>query len=83
MARKIIVIGSGPAGIAAAQAARKQDPSSEVTVLTRDAFFPYFRIRLCDVIADPEASDKLYLHPESWYDQYRRILELMDETLKP
>jgi len=23
------------------------------------------------------------LQPESWYDQYRRILELMDETLKP
>ena len=24
-----------------------------------------------------------YVQPESWYDQYRRILELMDETLKP
>ena len=24
-----------------------------------------------------------YVQPEAWYDQYRRILELMDETLKP
>lgn len=24
-----------------------------------------------------------YVQPESWYDQYRRILELMDATLKP
>ncbi len=24
-----------------------------------------------------------FVQPESWYDQYRRVLELMDETLKP
>jgi dipeptidyl aminopeptidase/acylaminoacyl peptidase len=24
-----------------------------------------------------------YVQPESWYDQYRRILELMDATLQP
>lgn len=24
-----------------------------------------------------------YVQPEAWYDQYRRILELMDETLRP
>ena len=24
-----------------------------------------------------------YVQPESWYDQYRRIMELMDESLKP
>jgi len=24
-----------------------------------------------------------FVHPDSWYDEYRRILELFDRTLQP
>jgi len=40
-ARKIIVIGGGPAGTWAAIAARKQDPSAEVTLLSDEHHEPY------------------------------------------
>jgi NADPH-dependent 2,4-dienoyl-CoA reductase/sulfur reductase-like enzyme len=39
--RKIIVIGGGPAGTWAAIAAKKQDPSAEVTLLTDEQHEPY------------------------------------------
>lgn len=40
-ARKIIVIGGGPAGTWAAIAAKKQDPAAEVTLLTSEYCEPY------------------------------------------
>src|SRR5262249_15114160 len=41
MARRILVIGGGPAGTFAAIAARKQDPAADVTLLTREPCEPY------------------------------------------
>src|SRR5437773_917499 len=39
--KEILVIGGGPAGTAAALAAKKQDPSATVTLLTDEACEPY------------------------------------------
>ncbi|HEY2136834.1 MAG TPA: FAD-dependent oxidoreductase [Xanthobacteraceae bacterium] len=40
-ARKIVVIGGGPAGVFAAIGAKKQDPGADVTLLTDEACEPY------------------------------------------
>ncbi len=40
-ARKILVIGGGPAGVWAAISAKKQDPAAEVTLLTSEMCEPY------------------------------------------
>ncbi len=66
-ALKILIIGSSIAGLSAAEAARAGDPGCEITLLSEDGFYPYYRQRLCEVLADPAAGEKLFLHPEAWY----------------
>lgn len=78
----ILIIGSGPAGLAAAEAAKQQDPTSKVTILSRDSHLPYSRIRLFEVVAEPASLEKLYLHPASWYVEKGIDLQLNTEVSK-
>lgn len=80
MSLKILIIGSGPAGLAAAEAAKKEAPDAEVTILTKEAYLPYYRLRLFDVLSDPLSQDKLLLHPESWYAEKSIQVELNQEV---
>lgn len=68
----ILIIGSGEAAVAAAEAARKQDPDVSIRLMTAEANLPFYRLRLCEKIAEPDKS--LTLHPEAWYAE--RGLEL-------
>ena len=55
---RYLVLGSGPAGIAAARAARKADKDAEVVVATEEFAAPYMRPSLADLVAgtiDPSA----------------------------
>lgn len=76
MPRKIVVIGSSIAGISAAEAARKQDPEAVIVVLSHDHFMPYYRLRICEILNEPELAGKLYLHPASWYEERRLEIRL-------
>jgi NADPH-dependent 2,4-dienoyl-CoA reductase/sulfur reductase-like enzyme len=53
-----LILGSGPAGIAAAKAARKMEKDAEVVIVTEDFAAPYLRPNLPDLISgeiDPSA----------------------------
>jgi len=53
-----LILGSGPAGIAAAKAARKMEKDAEVVIVTEEFAAPYLRPNLPDVISgekDPSA----------------------------
>ena len=61
-----LILGSGPAGIAAAKAARKMEKDAEVVIVTEEFAAPYLRPNLPDIIsgqidasgiADPQAKD--------------------------
>ncbi|NJP41017.1 NAD(P)/FAD-dependent oxidoreductase [Oscillospiraceae bacterium HV4-5-C5C] len=80
MAEKILIIGASAAGIAAAQGARQQNPEAEIVVLSKEPDPPYFRTRLCDVLADPGAADKILLHKASWYEERQIELRLNTEV---
>ena len=67
--RNIVIIGSSIAGISAAEAARKQDPLTLITVVSRDLYPPYYRMRISEVIDDPSAVDELVMHPPEWYTE--------------
>jgi nitrite reductase (NADH) large subunit len=71
MARKIFVIGSSIAGVTAAEAARKQDPDAVISILSHDRFMPYYRLRICEILTEPSLVEKLFLHPQAWYDERR------------
>lgn len=70
--KKILILGSGAAGVSAAEAARKQDPDAEITVLSRETELPYNRPmltkKLCDSGICPE---RIAIHPGAWYQEHR------------
>ncbi len=67
--QRIVVIGSGIAGLSAAESARKTDPGLEIIIFSENPHLPYQRPRLPGVIMDPESAGKIVLHPESWYQE--------------
>ena len=78
----IIIIGAGSAGVAAAEAARKEDEQVPILLFSEENYLPYHRIRLFQVAADPGNSDKINLHPESWYEEKKIDLHLGTKIVK-
>ena len=66
----LLVVGSGPAGIAAAEAFRARNPNGSVRVLTADPHAPYQRPPLSKEYLRGESVD-LTLHPPAWYAEHR------------
>ncbi len=64
-----MIIGSGAAGVAAAEEARKNDTEAEIVIYSADPDLPFYRLRVAEVLRDPVAAEKLYLHPAEWYEE--------------
>jgi NADPH-dependent 2,4-dienoyl-CoA reductase/sulfur reductase-like enzyme len=70
----LIVIGSGPAGVAAAEAFREHDTNTPVRILTTDADLPYARPPLSKEYLRG-LTDDVGLHPPHWFDD--RAIEIV------
>jgi 3-phenylpropionate/trans-cinnamate dioxygenase ferredoxin reductase component len=70
----IIVVGSGPAGISAADAFRRHDAETPVSILTADPAVPYARPPLSKEFLRGD-SDDIALHPAEWYAE--RCIDLV------
>ena len=95
--KKIVIIGSSIAGVSAAEAAKKADPSAAVSIYSKDTL-PYYRLRIGEA-GQSGRPGGLTLHPESWYeakgirlhlgkevsaiDVDAKILTLNDQTTVP
>lgn len=64
----LIVIGSGPAGVAAAEAFRAAEPRLPVRILTEDTAAPYYRPPLSKEYLRGDDSD-IDLHTPDWFDE--------------
>jgi 3-phenylpropionate/trans-cinnamate dioxygenase ferredoxin reductase component len=66
----MIVVGSGPAGVSAAEAFRQHNSDDAVRVLTDDPALPYSRPPLSKdfLRGDAEVAD-IGLHPGQWFDE--------------
>jgi NAD(P)H-nitrite reductase large subunit len=62
----LIVVGSGPAGVAAAEAFRDRDKDSPVQIITADSDSPYARPPLSKEYLRGETDD-IALHPADWF----------------
>lgn len=65
MNKKIVIVG---AGIAGANAATSLAGKYDVTLIGRESYPPYYRMRLEEIIAGKEAS-AIFIHPEAWYSE--------------
>lgn len=66
----MIVVGSGPAGVSAAEAFRRHDAETPVRILTDDPALPYARPPLSKEFLRAETDD-VFLHPSQWYAERR------------
>jgi len=64
---KHVIVGSGVAGVTAAQGIVRADPAAEVYVLGAEPYPYYRRPRLWEFIAGQVDRDELYFRPADWY----------------
>jgi 3-phenylpropionate/trans-cinnamate dioxygenase ferredoxin reductase component len=67
--RGLIIIGSGPAGVSAAESFRRYDDESPLTIFTADPHPPYFRPPLSKQYLQGK-TDEVELHPPRWFDEH-------------
>jgi nitrite reductase (NADH) large subunit len=65
----IVIVGAGIAGISAAETIRKTNPTAEVVLFSQERQSPYYRPRLPEVVSGKTATDKIYVHPDEWYQE--------------
>ena len=68
---RLVIVGSGIAGLAAAEAARAASPSTEITLVSSEKGLPYYRLSLTRYLAGEITRDALPIHPEAWYAEQR------------
>ena len=76
--KRVVVAGSGIAGLTAADHLRRNHPDAEIHVIGRETHFLYNRMGISRLIYGRSAMQGLYLMPESWYAE--RNIELWLNT---
>ena len=77
-----LIIGSGVAGTAAAQAIRKIDPYGPLTIVTTEPYPFYSRIRLIDFLAGNLKPEQLFLKKPEWYAEQGITLRMSTRAVK-
>jgi nitrite reductase (NADH) large subunit len=76
----IVIAGGGVAGVTAAEKAREANPKASITVFSLEKESLYFRPRLPDIVNGSLSVEKIFAHPDSWY-QEKNIELRKGETL--
>ena len=77
MARRIVIIGSGAAGLTAASAARKKDKNAEITVITEDEHIAYSPCAIPWVLEGVSEWKDIIMHDPGFYKKERNIAVLV------
>jgi nitrite reductase (NADH) large subunit len=67
ISRRVVIIGGGIAGVAAAKALVEMAPATTVTLVGEEPALPYYRLNLTRYLAGDIDRDALPIHPEAWY----------------
>ena len=73
MIRRIVIIGSGAAGLTAASAARKKDKDAEITVITEDEHIAYSPCAIPWALEGVSSWDDIVMHDPAFYKKERNI----------
>ncbi|AGI48321.1 NAD(P)H-nitrite reductase [Thermoplasmatales archaeon BRNA1] len=82
MATKIVVIGSGAAGLSAASSARAVDPDAEITVYTQDVDVAYSPCMIPWVLGGKSTWENMIMHTPEWYAKERNIRIVTGTTVE-
>ncbi|MCQ2052622.1 MAG: FAD-dependent oxidoreductase [archaeon] len=80
MPKKIIVIGSGAAGMSAASSARKYDLEAKITVFTEDEYIAYSPCVIPWTIGGKVGWDNIIMHDPQYYKREKNI-DVITKTL--
>ena len=67
MTTRYIIIGGGIAGTTAAEQLRKEDPESEITILSEEQHPLYSRVLLPHYLLEKISREKVFMKSEAWY----------------
>ncbi|MCL5109634.1 MAG: FAD-dependent oxidoreductase [Chloroflexi bacterium] len=77
---RVLIVGAGIAGLAAAEALRSASPDVRVTLFSKESELPYYRLNLTRFLAGEIAESDLPIHPAEWYEEQRLGLRLGSEV---
>ena len=66
---KYVIIGASAAGLAAAEAIRKNDKASDIKILTEEAYLPYSRPSISYFLKNRVKESDMYLRKSGYYKQ--------------
>jgi nitrite reductase (NADH) large subunit len=67
----VVIVGSGIAGLSAAESVRQVSPAAEITLVSGENHLPYYRLNLTRFLAGEISEEQLPVHPSSWYDEQK------------
>lgn len=76
----IVIVGTGIAGVSAAEAARKTAPEARIILIGREEPLPYYRLNLTRFLAGEVNAEQLVMHSLAWYAERRIELQLGREV---
>ena len=76
----MVVVGAGIAAVAAVESLRAASPAAEITVVSKEAELPYYRLNLTRYLAGEIGEADLPLHPAAWYEERKVRLLLGAEA---
>lgn len=76
----VVIIGSGIAGLTAADEIRGHCNKAHITIISEEKQLPYYRLSLTRYLEKEIDEDKLIIHSNSWYDKKRINLHLGKEV---
>lgn len=77
---RALIVGAGIAGISAAESLRAASPTAEITIVSKEAELPYYRLNLTRYLAGEIGEHDLPIHPASWYEEQKIRLMLGTEA---
>lgn len=71
-----VIVGSGVAAVSAANAIRARNEVASITLISKEASYPYYRPALSDLIVKDVPTEEFYLNPEAYYAEKNITLKL-------
>ncbi|HSH34816.1 NAD(P)/FAD-dependent oxidoreductase [Schnuerera sp.] len=78
---KYLIIGNGIAGLSAAKEIRNNDSEGSITIISKEAYNTYYRVRLTEYLSKDFTEEQLLVNKKSWYEE-KNIKVLLNKIVE-